>query len=52
MSNAGRMGRPRLQPRDRAGDTADEILAAASTLFGDHGVNGTTSDDSVVGKPG
>ena len=42
MSNAGRMGRPRLQPRDGIGDTADEILAAASALFGDRGVDGTT----------
>jgi TetR/AcrR family transcriptional regulator len=36
------MGRPRLQPRDQPGDAADEILAAASALFGDRGVNGTT----------
>jgi TetR/AcrR family transcriptional regulator len=43
------MGRPRLQPRDRAGDAADEILAAASALFGDRGVNGTTMAQIAAG---
>jgi AcrR family transcriptional regulator len=43
MSSAGRIGRPRLRPRGaRAGDPSDDILAAASRLFGDRGVTATT----------
>ncbi|HEU4839939.1 MAG TPA: helix-turn-helix domain-containing protein, partial [Ilumatobacteraceae bacterium] len=42
MSSAGRIGRPRLQPRSPGGDPSDEILAAASRLFGARGVTGTT----------
>jgi AcrR family transcriptional regulator len=42
MSSAGRIGRPRLQPRSPGGDPSDEILAAASRLFGERGVTGTT----------
>jgi TetR/AcrR family transcriptional regulator len=42
MSKPARMGRPRLQPRSREGDASDEILAAASALFGARGVMGTT----------
>ena len=43
MASAGRMGRPRLQPRSNEGAAAaDEILAAASALFGERGVDGTT----------
>jgi TetR/AcrR family transcriptional regulator len=49
MPGVGRMGRPRLQPRDRAGDAVDEILAAASALFGDRGVNGTTMAQIAAG---
>ena len=49
MANGGRTGRPRLQPRDRPGDAADEILAAASELFGERGVNGTTMAQIAAG---
>jgi TetR/AcrR family transcriptional regulator len=49
MANGGRTGRPRLQPRDQTGDTADEILAAASALFGERGVNGTTMAQIAAG---
>jgi TetR/AcrR family transcriptional regulator len=42
MATDGRTGRPRLRPRDRDGDPSDEILAAASDLFGARGVMGTT----------
>jgi TetR/AcrR family transcriptional regulator len=49
MSNAGRTGRPRLQPRTRNGDTSDEILAAAGALFGERGVMGTTMAQIAAG---
>jgi AcrR family transcriptional regulator len=38
---ARRTGRPRAGGRAAAGDPTDEILAAASRLFGQHGVEGT-----------
>src|SRR5215207_7689442 len=38
----GRSGRPRAVPRQVEGDPTDEILAAASRLFGRQGVGGTT----------
>jgi TetR/AcrR family transcriptional regulator len=36
------MGRPRLRPRERDGEASAEILAAASALFHERGVMGTT----------
>lgn len=49
MSNAGRIGRPRNQPRARVGDPADEILASASLLFGERGVTATTMSQIAAG---
>jgi AcrR family transcriptional regulator len=42
MATNGRSGRPRLLPRARTDEPSDEILAAASVLFGERGVMGTT----------
>jgi TetR/AcrR family transcriptional regulator len=43
MASNGRGGRPRLLPRaGDNGEASDEILAAASALFGERGVMGTT----------
>jgi TetR/AcrR family transcriptional regulator len=49
MVSDGRIGRPRIQPRSRAGDPSDEILAAASRLFGERGVTGTTMSQIASG---
>lgn len=49
MSNAGRIGRPRNQPRARVDDPADEILASASLLFGERGVAATTMSQIAAG---
>jgi AcrR family transcriptional regulator len=49
MSTVGRTGRPRLQPRSRNGDASDEILAAASALFGQRGVMNTTMAQIAAG---
>lgn len=49
MSNAGRIGRPRNQPRARVDDPADEILASASLLFGERGVTATTMSQIAAG---
>jgi len=49
MSHASRIGRPRIQPRARLGDPADEILASASLLFGERGVTATTMSQIAAG---
>jgi len=42
MSSPRRIGRPRRQPQSASGDPSADIMTAASALFGDHGVTGTT----------
>ena len=50
MSSAGRIGRPRLRPRATpSGDPSDDILAAASRLFGERGVTATTMAQIATG---
>jgi len=50
MSSSGRIGRPRIRPRaTRSGDPSDDILAAASRLFGERGVTGTTMSQIASG---
>lgn len=42
MSRPRRTGRPRRRAQSASDDPVIDIMAAASTLFGDHGVTGTT----------
>ena len=42
MATTTRIGRPRRLPRGATGDPSAEIMAAASALFGEQGVAGTT----------
>jgi len=42
MSSPRRIGRPRRQPQSASEDPMADIMSAASALFGDHGVTGTT----------
>ena len=42
MATTTRIGRPRRLPRGATGDPSAEIMAAASALFGERGVAGTT----------
>ena len=52
MSSAGRIGRPRIRPTapaPRSATPSDDILAAASRLFGERGVTGTTMAQIATG---
>jgi len=50
MSSAGRIGRPRIRPRATpSGDSSDDILVAASRLFGERGVTATTMAQIAAG---
>ena len=49
MSSGRRIGRPRIRRGVPAGDPPDEILAAASRLFGERGVTGTTMAQIAAG---
>ena len=42
VSTSRQTGRPRLNPRESAGDPSDEIMAVASRLFRERGVAATT----------